>query len=252
MAVVEITAIDDGIATLTLQGGRANALGDAFCSALHEAIEQAREDERIRGVLLTGSGRFFSAGRDLREADETRPGRRSNNSFEMAMRAAFSFPKPMVAAVNGHAVAGGLVLALAADYCVLVEGDYKLGLTELDIGLPFPRVAFEILRCALPPAAITRLAYGADLIGPKEAHQLGVGQELAPADQLTQRALAWLWPVAERPQQPFALCKRWLRAEAVGRIEGQSDEERRATAEVSASAESRARLAGYAKRLRGE
>jgi enoyl-CoA hydratase len=250
MSVVEIAGISQGIATVVMQGGRANALGDAFCQALCETIERARTSDEIRGVLLTGSGRFFSAGRDLREADETGPVRRPNNSFDAAMRAAFSLPKPMVAAVNGHAIAGGLVLAMAADYCVLAAGDYKLGLTEHDIGLPFPRVAFEILRASLPPAAITRLAYGADLVAPADAHRIGVGQELVPADQLVERCLAWLRPVAERPLQPFALLKRWLREEAIARIEGQSEEERRQLAAASASPETRARLAAFAQRLR--
>lgn len=234
-----------------MQGGRANALGDAFCEALLERIEEARANSEIRGVLLTGSGRFFSAGRDLREADETGPVRRSNNAFDAAMRAVFSFPKPMVAAVNGHAIAGGLVLAMAADHCVLAEGDYKIGLTELDIGLPFPRVAFEILRVSLPLSTITRLTYGADLIGPGDAHELGIGQALVSPQSLIDTALQWLQPVSERPLKPFGLLKRWLREDAVRRIESQTDEERRHLGEASASDETRARLAAYAQRLRG-
>lgn len=250
MAVVEITGVSDGIATMVLQGGRANALGDAFCRTLLEALERARVDEAIRGLLITGQGRFFSAGRDLREADDLGPVRPVGNIFETAMRAAFSFPKPMVAAVNGHAIAGGLVLALAADHCVLAEADYKLGLTELDIGLPFPRVAFEILRAAAPAAAVTRLAYGADLMGPAEAFKLGIGQELTPADDLQDQAMAWLRPVAERPLLSFALCKRWLREDALGRIDGQGAAEQQMIAEASGSAETRERLAAYAERLR--
>ena len=251
MSVVQLSEVSEGIATIVMQGGRANALGDAFCQALADSIEEARTNPAVRGVVLTGAGRFFSAGRDLREADEAGPVRRPNNAFELAMRAALTFPKPMVAAVNGHAIAGGLVLAMAADYCVLADGDYKIGLTEHDIGLPFPRVAFEILNVSLPRSAIARLAYGADLISPVEAHRFGVGQELVPPHQLIERSLAWLRPVAERPLKPFALLKRWLREDAVGRIEGQTDEERRQLAEASASEETRLRLATYAQRLRG-
>lgn len=251
MASVELNTSRDGIATITLRGDRANALGNAFCQSIHAAFAQAAGDATIRGVLLTGSGRSFSAGRDLREADELGPSRRPNGSFESAIRSAFTFPKPMVAAVNGHAIAGGLVLALAADICILAEGDYRLGLTELDIGLPFPRIAFEVLRSALPAASITRLAYGADLIVPQLAHELGIGQELVPAAHLEERALAWLRPLAERPLAPFALCKRWLREDALARIDAQSEAERRDVALAGASDETRERLAGYAKRLRG-
>lgn len=249
MALVEMTTVSDGIARIEMHGGRANALGDAFCDDLREQIERARDEGSIRGILLTGTGRFFSAGRDLREADENGPERRGN-AFDRVMRAAFTFPKPMVAAMNGHAIAGGLVLAMAADHCLLAEGDYKIGLTELDIGLPFPRAAFEILRCAMPAAAITRLAYSAGLIAPEEAFALGIGQQLVPAGELEERALAWLRPVAERPLQPFRLLKQWLRADSLSRIEGQSDDERRALSAASGSEETRARLAAYAQRLR--
>lgn len=250
MADVEIVGLRDGIAKVVLQGGRGNALGEAFCGVLLDALERARADSSIRGLLLTGRDRFFSAGRDLREADERGPVRPDGNAFEAALRAAFDFPKPIVAAVNGHAIAGGLVLALTADHSVLAEGNYKLGLTELDIGLPFPRVAFEIMRTALPPQALAHLAYGADLLAPAEAFQVGVGQALVPASELEERALAWLRPVAARPLPPFAICKRWLRADAMQRIDTQSAAERRMLADASATEETKARLAAYAARLR--
>jgi enoyl-CoA hydratase len=251
MPAIELRAIDEGIALLVMQGSRANAMGEAFCAELLEALERVRADSGVRGLMLTGAGRFFSAGRDLREADERGPLRPAGNAFEAALRAAFAFPKPLAAAVNGHAIAGGLVLALAADYCVLAEGDYKVGLTELDIGLPLPRVAFEILRQALPRRALTRLVYGADLIGPAEAFALGVGEALVPAAQLQDAALSWLRPVAARPLPAFAVCKRWLRAEATERILNQSVAEQELYLEAVASDETRARLAAYAARLRG-
>jgi enoyl-CoA hydratase len=250
MANIELVERGDGTATLLLQGGRANALSYAFCTELLAALEQARVDSAIRGLIVTGCDGFFSAGRDLREADEGGVARRPGNSFESALRAAFSFPKPMIAAVNGHAIAGGLFLALAADHCVLADGTYKLGLTELDIGLPLPRVAFEIQRFALSSQALARLAYGADLVGPAEAYQIGVGQELVPAADLERSAHAWLSPIAARPLAPFALCKSWLRSEALARIDAQSAAERQAINDAASTDETRVRLAAYAKRLR--
>ena len=211
--------------------------------------------KRERTAPSAGSSLPGGMGSSRQAAIYARPTRKAlpacpGNSFEAALRAAFSFPKPMIAAVNGHAIAGGLVLALAADHCVLADGAYKLGLTELDIGLPLPRVAFEILRFALPPQALARLAYGADLLGPPEAHAIGVAQELVPPADLERSARAWLSPIAARPLAPFALCKSWLRSDALARIDGQTEAERQAINDAASTTETRARLAAYAKRLR--
>ena len=245
MAAVDMVDVTDGIATIEMHGPKANAMNDAFLADLQAAFQAAERHEAVRGVLLTGRDRFFSAGLDLGALTAGQPPAR----FNQAMETVFTFPKPVAAAVNGHAIAGGCVLMLAADYAVLADGDFRVGLTELDVGVPFPRIAFEIVRFALPPQNVPRVLYGAELMSPSDAFGWGMAQELVAPEELLDAARAWLAPVAARPLPVFALTKRWLRAEAMARVRARPDEDREETAAATGSEEARRRIREAAARL---
>jgi len=163
------------IAVLRIDHGGGNTLDTDSC---RELVLRLEEVEQARAVVLTGTGRVFSAGVDLKRIDEG--GASYVSQFlpllSDALLAVFGCPRPVVAALNGHAVAGGAVLAAACDHRVLGSG--TIGVTELLVGVPFPLAALEILRCAYGTAPLPSLTYSGETRGGEDALACGkvVGQ----------------------------------------------------------------------------
>jgi enoyl-CoA hydratase len=237
--------VDAGIAELVLDRPKVNALSRALLEEMLATLRQLGDDEHVRGVLVRGEGKCFSAGLDLVELSQLEEGELLEylDIVEAAFTSAFAFPKPMVAAVHGHAVAGGLVLALCADHLVMGRGDYKLGLTELAVGVPFPRPAFEIVRLAMGPRALNAVVHGAGTYSPQELFDLGVGDALS--DDPRGDARRWLSMMASRPLGTFRFVKTLHRGEAWERIQSRSAEEQRALIDaITAARTSIARTLG--------
>ena len=129
-----------------------------------------------------------------------------------------SSPVPTVAAVNGHAIAGGMVLALACDYRICVEGDVTLGLTEVRVGVPFPVAAIEVARGALSPAAARTLVQFGETVGPARALELDAMDELAPAGDMTTRAMAVASNLTHIPAATYQAVKHQLRRPSLAAI----------------------------------
>lgn len=163
-------------------------------------------------VVLTGREGFFSAGVDLKvaptlDADGQRAMVAGINSIFAGW---YGFPVPVVAAVNGHAIAGGLILALCADYRVgSTEGKY--GVTELKAGVGYPAVAMAVVRAELHAPAARRLVLGADLVGAKEALEAGALDEVAEPDEVLHRATEVARSLSLLPAQTYARVKKQLR-----------------------------------------
>ncbi len=210
----------DGIAELVLDRPPVNALSLSLLSDLSATLREIEGHPDVRGVLVRGEGRCFSAGLDLREVltlDE-RAAVPFLSRFDEVYGTLYRLTKPVAVAVSAHAIAGGLVLALTADFLALpTSPDVRLGLTELAVGVPFPRVAFEIVHHALSPRAFRALVYGAGTVNPRVAYDMGVGDVLS-ADPLGD-ARQWLQTVVSRPLRTFALAKTSLRAESWARID---------------------------------
>src|SRR4029077_13032439 len=134
----------------TIDRPPANALNRDFFAELVALLGRLEAAADVRAVVMTGTGRFSSAGLDLFEVFGYPPGDFTDFTarFDAGFAALFGFPKPVVAAVNGHAVAGGAVLAAAADVRLMAEGDGRVGLTEIQVGVPFPAAILEIVRSA--------------------------------------------------------------------------------------------------------
>src|SRR2546426_2721338 len=141
----------EGVRLLTLDRPPANAITPELLNDLSSALEAAREDNAVRAVVLTGAGRFFSAGLDLRgdiDFQAVAAPTAGTDPFSALRRCLLSFlrfPKPTVAMLQGHAIAGGLILVLACDYRLGADGEYRIGLNEVAIGASFPRAASEIV-----------------------------------------------------------------------------------------------------------
>jgi enoyl-CoA hydratase len=219
---------DDGdVAVLRLAHGPVSAMDLELCRAVATAFRDLAT-EPARAVVLTGTGRSFSAGVDLRRylddgADYVRA---FLPALDEMFRAAFTLSKPVVAAVNGHAIAGGCVLAAAADVRYAAAGGGRMGIPEIEVGVPFPRTPLEIVRYAVGDVVARRLALGARTHPMAEALTLGLVDEVLPPEELLPRALAEARRMADAvPADTFAVTKTQLRRDAVERMDRYTDEE---------------------------
>jgi enoyl-CoA hydratase/carnithine racemase len=198
----------------------ANALDLELLAEGSAAVAELREAEP-GAVVLTGREGFFSAGVDLKAVPTLdREGQRGMvDGINRLFLGWYSFPRPVVCAVNGHAIAGGLILALCGDHRV-GTGAGKLGLTELRVGIPYPAAAMAIVRAELPPPAVRALTLRAELI--EDGHQaveLGLIDELCAPDALIDRSLEVAGELAELPRGAYARVKDQLRGPTVAELE---------------------------------
>ncbi|MGD8166414.1 enoyl-CoA hydratase/isomerase family protein [Herbiconiux sp. P16] len=177
------------VVTLRMDDAPVNALSADLCRSLIGHLE-ILADDASRAVVITGTGSMFSAGADLRTVLEG--GAAYLAEFLPALSelfsTIFSFPKPVIAAVNGHALAGGCILAAAADFRIMSTGRGKIGLPELKAGVPFPRIAIEVLEYAIGAPATRRLVLSAKPLTPESALAHGLVDELADPAELLDRA----------------------------------------------------------------
>jgi enoyl-CoA hydratase len=207
--MIELTRQDD-VAILTMVHGKANALSTAFCDALAAAVQDATD---ARAIVITGRGRIFSAGVDLPRLLDGGPAyvREFLPALHRLYDTVFFHPKPIVAAINGHAVAGGCVLACAADRRVMAAGDGRIGVTELLVGVPFPPLAFEIMRYVTAPQFFPHIVFSGATFPPPDAKARGLIDDIVPADALMDHALRAAETLAALSPQAFAVTKSQMR-----------------------------------------
>jgi enoyl-CoA hydratase len=210
----------DGIVTLRLAHGKASALDVELLEALDAALEET-ERAGARAVVLTGSGSIFSAGVDLfRLTNDGAPYvARFFPILARAVRRLFTFPRPVVAAINGHAIAGGCVLAEACDHRLMAEGKGRIGVPELLVGVSFPALVLEVLRFAAAPQHLQEIVYGGQTFGTEAALAKGLVDEVVAPEMLAARAQEVASHLASIDPAAFAITKRQLRADAIERAE---------------------------------
>jgi enoyl-CoA hydratase/carnithine racemase len=238
-----------GIAVLKLAHGKANTMDIELCQAVIEAFRQLRSSA-AQAVVLTGQGSIFSAGVDLvRTSDGGPPYVRKFLPVLNAMfDAVFHFPRPVVAAINGHAIAGGCVLACCADRRLMAQGNGRIGVTELLVGLPFPALAFEIMRLVTAPRYFPQSIYdGATVISDSGAERGWIHEVVAPAE-LIERAVASAQILAALPATTFAMTKSQMHAAVIERIELSGDEIDADVTEIWTAADATARIRDYVTR----
>jgi enoyl-CoA hydratase len=220
-----------GIAVLQMAHGKANALDIEFCEAIVAQFEALRGSD-TKAVVLTGQGAMFSAGVNLIRLSEGGAAyvRRFLPALHRLYDTVFFFPKPVVAAVNGHAIAGGCVLQCCADKRIAARDGGRIGVTELLVGVPFPPLAFEIMRFASPPRNLADGMFSGATFAPDVALARGLVDELADAEALLERAVAAAETWAALSPQAFAQTKQQLR-------QGVADAVERHGGRVSAAAE---------------
>src|SRR5437016_12888036 len=158
------------LAILTLDRPPANALDRDFFVELCGATLPALAASDVHAVVVTGTGRFFSAGLDLPEILSYRGAGASEfmARFDDGFTGLFALEKPVVAAVNGHAIAGGAVLAATADFRLAAEGEGRIGVTEIQVGVPFPASALEPIRFSCAGPALPELLCRARVDAPAQ------------------------------------------------------------------------------------
>jgi enoyl-CoA hydratase len=219
----------DGLALMRMEHGKVNALDVELCEGLTAKLEELEADP-APAVVLTGHGNVFSAGVDLlRILEGGAPYvRRFLPAFHRFFEVLFSFPKPLVAAINGHAIAGGCVVACTADRRIMGRETGRVGIPELRVGVPFPAAPVEIIRFAVPARHFPDLIYGGALVETGEAVERGLVDEVVEPGRVLERSLAVAADLASMGAARFRLTKSQIRGPARERI--RSEHQRTAAA----------------------
>ena len=241
------------IAVLTLAHGKVHALDLDLLRALDARLAEV-ERSPARAVVLTGSGTVFSAGVNLVRLLEGGPTylRDFLPALTSAMERLFFFPKPVVAAVNGHAIAGGCVLACACDRRLMARGPATIGVTELLVGVPFPSIALEVMRFALPSQHFQEALYTGRTWGVDEALRRGFIDDIVEAPALLERACAVASTLAAIPSPTFRLTKEDIRRPARERWEAGRARVDAEVAEIWDAAPAREAIQRYVERMLGK
>lgn len=198
--------LDDNVAVITLDDGKANALSPAVIDSLHTHVDRALAE--ARAVVLAGRPGKFSAGFDLSVMRESVEAMRAlvTAGAELYLRW-YELGLPTVAACTGHALAGGALLLLSSDVRVGADVPCKIGLNEVAIGMPLPIFAVELARERLTRASFPRATVGAQVYDANGAAQVGYLDRVVPEAELLDAALAEARALAELPTGAYARTK---------------------------------------------
>ena len=198
--------IADGVATLTLCNGKANAVSHEVIAGLHGALDRALQDKAV--VVITGQPGILSGGYDLKVMTSS-----PQNAIALVTsgsglaRRMLAHPYPIIVACTGHAVAKGAFLLLSADYRIGVDGPFTIGLNEVRIGMTMHHVGIELARDRLRKSAFQRAVINAEMFNPQSARDAGFLDAVVPAEQLISAALAMAQQLRQINLQAHAATK---------------------------------------------
>jgi enoyl-CoA hydratase len=237
------------VAVLRLENGKANSISPAFLERLQRLLGEIGD---ARAAVMIGQGSAFSAGLDLPAlVGLDRAAMRSFIlGFDEVMLRVFELPVPLVAAVNGHAVAGGCVLALQADVRIGADREARIGLNETQLGIGLPAAVVETLRGQVPGPSLSALALEGRLVSPREALQLGLLHEVVPEAELLPRAVARAAALAALPPAGVRMVKASLRRAAAAAARAAEESEAERWLDTWFAEESRGRLRETVARLK--
>ena len=179
---------EDNYAIITIANGKANAISHEVIEGINTSLDKALEDNKV--VILTGQSGIFSAGFDLKVMTKSPESAKElvTKGSKLSLRM-LSFPKPIIVACTGHAIAKGAFLLLSADYRIGVEGEFKLGLNEVQIGMTMHHAGIAIARAKLSHTYLDRSVNNSEIYNPKEAVKAGFLDTIVSEDQLLPTAI---------------------------------------------------------------
>ena len=244
--------VSDNVTVVQFDHGPVSALDLEFTLAIR--AELAELSDLGAALVLTGTGKAFCAGVDLHRILEG--GTDYADQFVPALDGLFvdlfAYRRPIVAAVNGHAIAGGAVIASCADHRLMAEGRARIGFTELLLGVAFPASALIAARYATGDVGVADLLYTGATLVPAEAHVRGLIDEVVPEADLLDRAIAKAEQLASIPATAFTHTKRSLRDRFWTELETTGPQRDAEMLEVWKSPETRATIAAYVEKMIGK
>jgi 3,2-trans-enoyl-CoA isomerase len=212
---------EDGIATVILSRGKVNALNEPLVEQLHSDLTKLEKDEAIGVILLKGKGKFFSFGFDVPEFLAY-----SRDEFERFLRKftdlyhyIFLYPKPTVAVINGHAIAGGCMLASACDFRLMASGKARISLNEISFGASVTAGAVEMLTYCIGHRKAQEVLFSGAMFTPEEANQLGLIDQVTEDAELLEVSKAVAQDYIDTDLVAFASIKRWLKGPVAERMQ---------------------------------
>jgi enoyl-CoA hydratase len=215
----------DGCAVVRMNTNKVNVQNDQFFADLHQAFDRLEREFNELPVVLTGQGDTFSAGIDFQYSfeifgsgshDKIREWYRNYRKTNLRI---FQYPRPTVAAVNGHAIAGGLITALDCDFRVAARKSAKFGLNEVPIGIPMPAAYVEIIKYALGDQVGALTTLRGELYGLEQAERLGFFHEVVEPDQLLAAAIRYARCITPDCNTAYAMSKRALQDAVMRQID---------------------------------
>src|SRR5438309_9708194 len=195
-SLVSVSRERDGVALIHLNRPPANSYNRGFLDDLNAAVDEVRWDGDLRGAVVISdlAPRFFSAGADINNFKNSTQEQRVMtvlHAQEILLKIERT-PKVFVAAINGHALGGGLEIALACDFRFAAEGDYRIGLPEVTLGLLPGNGGTQRLQRLIGRTRALDMMLSAQPVGPARALELGLVDRLFPADQLQEEAIGYV------------------------------------------------------------
>lgn len=237
------------ISVLRLDSGVTNAIGKELVDELSASLAVLQKESR--GLVLAGGSKFFSIGLDLPQL--LRLPRKEMDGFwqrfDQVLLDLYTFPGPTAAAINGHAVAGGTILALTADCRFIGDSRNLMGLNEVNIGVPVPYLADLMLRQLIDERAANEMVFGGELIDPAKARSIGLVNEILPEQSLEAHAIETIQQMAAKPQLAMRLTLENRTEEVRHRFERNRDAKRTAMMDCWFQPEVQQMLAEAAKKF---
>jgi enoyl-CoA hydratase len=204
---------DGEIATATLSRGKVNALNEPMVEELTKSFEDLAIDNAVKSIIFTGTGKFFSFGFDVPEflsypKDDFV---RYLEKFTKLYTDVFLFPKPVVAALNGHTIAGGCMLATACDFRLMATGKARISLNEITFGAPVPAGSVEMLRYCVGSRHAQSILYSGAMYSAEQAFELGLVDQVSSEDALAEDARKVAQELAQKDSSAFRTTKHLLR-----------------------------------------
>jgi len=223
------TRIEDGIIIFTFNNPKVNAITTETLKGFEKAVDQLNADEALKGMVMTGTGRFFCGGFDLNIFTTFASGEEVIQWFqyeEEVLLKLFTCTKPIISAINGGATAGGMIAAMASDYTIVINNPkVKVGMTEIKLGMSLAPSMGNIMRFGLDTDRNYRdIIMKGELVDPMFCVERGIFDELAEADELVDKAKAKVCALYDTMGHPFIQLKSLEKRQMAALIRSELDE----------------------------